>query len=974
MIAVGGRGKGLSGCLRYVMGEGNDRDTHERRPDAANDNESRVAWISGQGWREDWKPENRADVEHARKLMEQMALNQRSKTRQCEKDCLHLVLSWRTGETPNREEMETAAREAMAAVGMEKARAVFVAHRDTDHDHLHIVASRINPETGRAFSDSYTNTKWQKWCLEWERSHGLVQCLEREKRSQLHDAISELNAAAVVDLMTQRQATFTGKELDRELAKVLSEKDKAAEFKAEILAQADIVPLHDRDTGNRLDRFTTQGVRESEKKALDHAAVLAANDRHSVSEEAKAAALAKCSTMREEQRKAFEHATAAEGLAIIDGKAGTGKSYTMSAIRDAYEGDGKRVIGLAPTNAVVQDMQRDGFTEARTVHSALFALKNDRDRWNENTVVMVDEAAMIGGKIMAELLARADAAGAKLVLVGDDRQLSSIERGGMFTELRERHGAAELADVTRQRDADHKAAAEMLSRGEFAEGVAALDKLGCITRENHQTESRAALVAQWTKDTAAETDKSRFVFAYTNADVQQLNAELRAVRKERGELGDDHELKTKDGKAMFAEGDRLTFTTTDKKQGIINGAMGTIERIEEQFITLKMDGKSGRLFTFNADKVDGFRHAYAGTIYKGQGRTFDDVYLYHSQHWKDSSAYVALTRHRDDVKLFVSTEVTRDTADLARQLARHDDRRASVAFATHQEAEQQRNQREHAAAQSERLQAAAQEVTGKHAEPVHQPPPKSPEPEPEKAKTHPAPERPAPTVAPVAKHSGKAHGEDDGKALAIVAPAATPAPCRIEAAPVAAPVADPAPVAPERQPEKVAAPVSERQPEVVKTPIGATTTPEKPANPFLNPLVAKWQREAAQKAAAKPAAPAAARQAAPPAVAPARAATTAARGSDVSVRRGAFRIGGGILAALSGALDFFAGASPTKQLTPEEVANAARAAAADKKAEATSKQTEAERLRRYRDMADDLMIEDNRYFERRRGGRERERY
>ena len=44
--------------------------------------------------------------------------------------------------------------------------------------------------------------------------------------------------------------------------------------------------------------------------------------------------------MRDEQRRAFDHATTGAGLAIIDGKAGTGKSYTMAAIRDAYEGDG----------------------------------------------------------------------------------------------------------------------------------------------------------------------------------------------------------------------------------------------------------------------------------------------------------------------------------------------------------------------------------------------------------------------------------------------------------------------------------------------------------------------------------------------------------------------------------------------------------------------------------------------------------
>ena len=737
MIAVGGLGKGLTGAVRYAMGEGNDPVTKERRPAAANDDESRVAWISGQGWEGGWKPETRRDVETARRSMENLAMMQKGRTKRCEKDCLHLVLAWRKGEHPEREEMERAAREALAAVGMEKARAIFVAHDDTDHAHIHIIASRIDPETRLTFRDSYSHLKWQKWALQWEREHGQVQCPKRENRSQLQAAIEELNAAAVLDLMTHHRSTFTGRDLDRELAKY-AENDKAEAFKAEILAMPEVLALHDRESGRALNRFTTQEVREAEQSAIKHAETLAETQQHQVSAEAAAAALAKRYSIREEQKKAFEHATGAAGLAIIDGKAGTGKSYTIGAIRDAYEADGQRVIGLAPTNTVAQDMERDGFKEARTIHSALFTLKNDRDEWNEKTVVIVDEAAMMDTKIMKELVSRADEAKAKLILVGDDRQLASVERGGLFTELRERFGAAELSEVTRQKDADHKATAEMLARGEFGEAVTALNKLGCITRNNHQDESREALVEQWKQDTAAAPHKIRFVFAYTNDDVGQLNAELRAVRKERGELGEDHELTTKDGKAQFAEGDRLVFTKTDKnqgmmvrdgmvdqnkrRQGVTNGMTGTIERIDEQFVTVKLDGKEDRHLTFNAEQFNEFRHGYAGTIYKGQGRTFDDVYLYHSAHWKDASTYVALTRHRDDVKLFVSTEVTRNDADLARQMGRHDDRRASIAYDTREEAQQKKD---------ERLTLAAYEITDHLAAPVN----RAPEPtKPEQAK------------------------------------------------------------------------------------------------------------------------------------------------------------------------------------------------------------------------------------------------
>ena len=110
-----------------------------------------------------------SDVDLARRIMEFDALNQSSRTRRCEKDAVHLLLAWRVGETPTREEMEEAARGALKALGMENAKAFWVAHRDEDHAHLHIVASKINPETGRAYDLKADHLKLSKWAEHYER-------------------------------------------------------------------------------------------------------------------------------------------------------------------------------------------------------------------------------------------------------------------------------------------------------------------------------------------------------------------------------------------------------------------------------------------------------------------------------------------------------------------------------------------------------------------------------------------------------------------------------------------------------------------------------------------------------------------------------------------------------------------------------------------------------------------------------------
>ena len=166
-------------------------------------------------------------------------------------------------------------------------------------------------------------------------------------------------------------------------------------------------------------------------------------------------------------------------MAIIDGQAGTGKSYTIAAIREAYEAAGCRVIGLAPTNAVAQDMQRRRFRPRRAPSTASCSPSTTAARaGTAQTVVIVDEAAMLDTKLMAMLTAHAHDAGAKLILVGDDRQLSSIDRGGMFGALKDRYGAAELTEVKRQHKNDERRAAEMMAEGNFHDALDIYERQG----------------------------------------------------------------------------------------------------------------------------------------------------------------------------------------------------------------------------------------------------------------------------------------------------------------------------------------------------------------------------------------------------------------------------------------------------------------------------------------------------------------
>ena len=517
------------------------------------------------------------------------------------------------------------------------------------------------------------------------------------------EAIRRENAAAARDpervlaALTRNNATFTERDVDRLLAKHIRDEVELRAVKGRVLGSANVLALHDAETGEKVERFTTRAVREQEREALSDAErVAGVRHQRGVLEAARAAASA-TRDLRDDQRAVFEHALDAGGLKIIEGRAGTGKSYTLAAIRDAHERDGRSVIGLAPTNSVAQDLRGDGFTTAATVYSELFRLKNGRTTWDKRTVVIVDEAAMLDSRVTGELMAEAKRSGAKLILAGDDRQLASIERGGLFSELRRRHGSAEITEVTRQQVDWQRQAARDLAEGRVEAAVSAFAEHGAISWTRKQDEARSALVERWKVDTAAEPAATRFVFAYTNKDVDRLNVDLRAVRRERGELGEDHRFTTKHGEAAFAVGDRVQFSDTLRSAKIYNGNAGTVMGIDADTgvirATLDGSGAQGREVVWSASEFAGFRHGYAGTIYKGQGKTLDHTYLLHTEHWRQASSYVALTRQRESARIFAASETARDVRELAWQMSRVEVRSASVAWATADELKPELRQR-----------------------------------------------------------------------------------------------------------------------------------------------------------------------------------------------------------------------------------------------------------------------------------------
>jgi conjugative relaxase-like TrwC/TraI family protein len=139
------------------------------------------------------------------------------------------------------------------------------------------------------------------------------------------------------------------------------------------------------------------------------------------------------------------------GISLVVGYAGSGKTYATGAAVDAFRRHGLQVLCTAPTGAAARELERETNASAPTIESLLGQLRRGGERLDRHTVVVIDEAAMVGTRNLAQLLGHADRARSKVVMIGDDRQLAAIDTGGAFRAFRLRLGASELRGNHRQR-------------------------------------------------------------------------------------------------------------------------------------------------------------------------------------------------------------------------------------------------------------------------------------------------------------------------------------------------------------------------------------------------------------------------------------------------------------------------------------------------------------------------------------------
>jgi len=493
----------------------------------------------------------------------------------------------------------------------------------------------------------------------------------------------------VLKKLTEKQSTFTIKALDHFLLKHVDQQEIGS-IREAVLSHKNILALYDPHMLLQTDRYTTTTVRREEEKCLRFAEAVYDTGSISIKEEQLQKSISK-QTLNEEQAKALVHVTTAEGLSIIKGRAGVGKSHTLRAIRDVYQDQGYRVIGLAPTNTVVRDMAVDGFQHAYTVHSMLFRHKNNRFALDQNTVLLVDEAAMLGNSAYVELFYAAKSHKCKVILLGDNRQLTSVDRGGIYNLLAEKFGSAELTQVRRQSITWQKEVSEALGQGQVEQAVSLLSENKALSWSATKAEAMNELIKAWTQDHMEDPSKTNLILATRNIDVDALNTAVREIRLQRGEIAaQSYECHTQRGKEVFSVGDRVCFTETNKDLGIANGAFGYIESLTEAQCKVKLDkgaveGRPPKV-QFNPETYHGLKLGYAATIYKSQGKTLDQVYVLHGNATNSNTTYVALSRQTESLQVFANAQETQNENHLIAQMSRDEGKHPSLRYLTEDQA------------------------------------------------------------------------------------------------------------------------------------------------------------------------------------------------------------------------------------------------------------------------------------------------
>ncbi|WP_162497469.1 Ti-type conjugative transfer relaxase TraA [Roseovarius dicentrarchi] len=371
--------------------------------------------------------------------------------------------------------------------------------------------------------------------------------------------------------------------------------------------------------------------------------------------------------LTDQQKMVVRHLTGETGAAALVGYAGAGKSTATEATRIAFERQGCTVVGGALAGIAADNLRSEAGIESRTLASWEYQWAKGDLLPTEKTVFVMDEAGMVSSRQMESITRTLNEAGARMIVLGDARQLQPIQAGAAFRAFVDVTGYCELDSVVRQHEPWMRDAAIAFGSGRTQEGVVAYLERDRLDWTESREEARAGLIRDWLPFHQASADVT--IMAHRNKDVIALNFDAREALKAKGALGEEHSFASERGGKPFAAGDQILFLKNERSLGVFNGSTGSVVEAARNRLRVMVEGQVDPI-TLRANEYNHIDYGYARTIHKEQGNTVDHAFVYLSPSMDAQLSYVALTRHRDDVTLYASREDVRSTGELVELMTR----------------------------------------------------------------------------------------------------------------------------------------------------------------------------------------------------------------------------------------------------------------------------------------------------------------
>jgi Ti-type conjugative transfer relaxase TraA len=246
---------------------------------------------------------------------------------------------------------------------------------------------------------------------------------ERQRIAKQNGEMILEDPTVALRALSRQRPIFTHQELVQFLESRTGGPEQLDAVLAAIMDSGELVPLTLDDA--KPTRFTSRDMLEAEKSLMKRVALMATRRGHGVSLQPPRSGPPQ-DALTEEQHGAFEYLVGEGDIKALAARAGNGKSALLAAVRELWERQGLSVVGIALSRIAAETLQASSGILSQTLESYELAWQEGRDPLTLNHVVVVDGAEMIGLKQLERILAVADKARSKIVLVGESPQLEAM--------------------------------------------------------------------------------------------------------------------------------------------------------------------------------------------------------------------------------------------------------------------------------------------------------------------------------------------------------------------------------------------------------------------------------------------------------------------------------------------------------------------------------------------------------------------